>query len=56
MQKRKLKIIIIDDSPTDTEIAQEALAKDLPCGAFTIEKEWIDIGNRNELRKANEGV
>lgn len=38
-----------------TDLAKEALAKELPCGVFTIEKEWIDIGSRQELRKATEG-
>lgn len=35
-----------------TNLVEEALAKKLPCGAFTIEKEWIDIGRSQELRKA----
>ncbi len=38
-----------------TNLVEEALAKKLPCGAFTIEKEWIDIGRPLELKKATGG-
>jgi len=38
-----------------TKLVEEALMKNLPCGAFTIEKEWIDIGRPQELKKATEG-
>ena len=35
-----------------TNLVEKALEKKLPCGAFTIEKEWIDIGRPQELKKA----
>ena len=35
-----------------TTLFDDALSKDLSCGAFTIEAEWLDIGTPNQLRKA----
>jgi dTDP-glucose pyrophosphorylase len=35
-----------------TTLFEDALSKNLPCGAFAIEKEWLDIGNPQQLRQA----
>ena len=35
-----------------TILFEDALSKNLSCGAFTIEKEWLDIGTPNQLRQA----
>jgi len=35
-----------------TTLFEDALSKNLPCGAFTIEKEWLDIGSPQQLREA----
>ena len=35
-----------------TTLFDDALSKNLPCGAFTIEKEWFDIGTPQQLRHA----
>ena len=35
-----------------TNLIEDGLAKDLPCGTFSIEKEWIDVGRPQELKKA----
>ena len=35
-----------------TTLFEDALIKDLDCGAFTIEKEWLDVGTPNQLREA----
>jgi len=35
-----------------TTLFEDALSKNLPCGAFTIEKEWLDIGTPQQLRQA----
>ena len=38
-----------------TNLFEDALGKNLPCGAFSIEKDWIDIGRPKELKRAIEG-
>ena len=35
-----------------TILFENALNKNLPCGAFTMEKEWLDIGTQQQLRHA----
>jgi len=35
-----------------TTLFEDALRKNLPCGAFSIEKEWLDIGTPKQLRQA----
>ena len=35
-----------------TKLFEDALSKNLPCGAFTIEKEWLDIGTPQQLSQA----
>jgi NDP-sugar pyrophosphorylase family protein len=35
-----------------TALFEDALSKNLPCGAFAIEKEWLDIGTPQALRQA----
>ena len=35
-----------------TTLFEDALKKDLRCGAFTVEKEWLDIGTPKQLRQA----
>ncbi len=35
-----------------TTLFEDALKKNLACGAFAIEKEWIDIGGPQQLRQA----
>jgi len=35
-----------------TTLIDDALEKELPCGTFTIEKEWIDVGRPKELKRA----
>jgi len=36
-----------------TTLFEDAFIKNAPCGAFTIEKEWLDIGTPQQLRQAN---
>jgi NDP-sugar pyrophosphorylase family protein len=35
-----------------TTLFEDALVKNVVCGSFTIEKEWIDIGTPKHLRQA----
>ena len=35
-----------------TTLFEDALSKNLLCGAFTIEKEWLDVGTPKQLRQA----
>jgi len=35
-----------------TTLFEDAFSRNLPCGAFIIEKEWIDIGTPKQLRQA----
>ena len=35
-----------------TTLFEDAFSNNLPCGAFTIEKEWLDIGTPKQLRQA----
>jgi len=35
-----------------TTLFEDALRDDLPCGAYTIEKEWLDIGLPHHLKQA----
>ena len=35
-----------------TKLFEDALSKNLHCGAFAIEKEWLDIGTSKQLRQA----
>lgn len=35
-----------------TTLFEDALKKNLPCGTFSIEKEWLDIGTPHQLRRA----
>ncbi len=35
-----------------TTLFEDALKKNLACGAFVIEKEWLDIGGPQQLRRA----
>ena len=35
-----------------TTLFEDAFTKNLPCGAFTIEKEWLDIGTPKQLKQA----
>jgi len=36
-----------------TTLFEDALSRNLSCGAFTIEKEWLDIGTPEQLRQAH---
>ena len=36
-----------------TTLFEDALSDNLPCGAFIIEKEWLDIGTPKQLRQAH---
>jgi len=35
-----------------TTLFEDALTKNLSCGAFTIGKEWLDIGTPKQLSQA----
>ncbi len=39
-----------------TELFEAALQEGLPIGAFEIEDEWVDVGYKEQLRKAREGI
>ena len=38
-----------------TKLFDDALDNDLPCGTFTIEREWIDVGIPKDLKRATLG-
>lgn len=47
----------VSQVPTDTSfpitnLFEEALCQKQPCGAFVLEKEWLDIGSPHHLRQA----
>ncbi len=39
-----------------TDLFDSCLEDDLPIGAFEIEEDWIDVGQREQLREAQEGT
>ena len=36
-----------------TGLFEEALRRNLPCGAYLIEEEWLDVGHPSQLHRAN---
>ncbi len=52
LSPRAVSAIPKDTSFPITKLFEDALAKNLLCGVFTIEKEWLDIGTPKQLRQA----
>ncbi len=36
-----------------TQLFEDALVENRPCGAYTMEEDWLDIGRPDQLRRAN---
>ncbi len=48
----------VDSVPSDTffpitQLFEDALVVNRPCGAYTMEEDWLDIGRPDQLRRAN---